>query len=108
MFQFHETQRLAYARLNLLLRCVALLNQTKCDVLAYGKRVEERAFLEHDADTPAQLEQLIFGHGGNFLAEYNNSAGIRPQKTERELQDRAFARTRNPKDGFGLAELEAE
>ena len=60
-FQLHEAQHLAHAPLDFLGGDV-FFHQTESDVFIDFERVEERAFLEHDAHAPAQLEQFLFRH----------------------------------------------
>ena len=60
-FQLHEAQHLAHPPLDFF-RGDALFHQAESDVFVNFERVEERAFLEHDADAPAQFEQFLFRH----------------------------------------------
>src|SRR5271157_6003072 len=105
--QFHKAQYLAYPPLDFLGRN-PLLHQAERDVLVNFERVEEGAFLEHDAHAPAQLEQFLFRHLRDFLSQHEDAAAIGPQQPHGQLEQCALARAGDAEQSFGFAVRQLE
>src|ERR1019366_6757056 len=107
LLQLHKAQHLANPPLNFLRRDM-LFHQAEGDVLADFERVEERAFLEHDAHAPAQLEQVLFPHARDFFPQHGDASAIGAQEPDRKLEQNAFARSGDAEQSFGFAVRQLE
>src|SRR5258708_1773539 len=56
----------------------------------------------------AHGEEIPFTHLRDFVAQYRDAAGVWMQQAERELQNRALARSGHSEESLGLAERELE
>ena len=102
VLQLDEAQRLFGAGGDLIVR-QPLLHQPVADVVAHVERVEQRALLKDRADGTAQLEQVRFAHGRDFLAEDENPARVRPQQAVHQFEQHALAHAGRPQQDAHLA-----
>ena len=56
----------------------------------------------------AQIEELFFGHGGDFVPHNKDAAAIGPDKPEHQLEDGALARAGNAQQHLGFASHQFE
>ena len=68
LFHFHEPQRFADARIDLLFGYV-IFAQPKSNVLLDRERIEQRALLKYESDAAPKVEKLFLAHFGHFLAQ---------------------------------------
>jgi hypothetical protein len=73
VFQFDELKGFLNARLDLFFFNV-LFAETIRYIFADGHGIEERAFLKNETDALSKMQEFLFGHGGNFLAEDRDTA----------------------------------
>ena len=78
------------------------------DVLAHGEGIEERALLEDHADPAAQVEQVLFLHLGDVVAEDPDAAAVRLEQAERQFQDGALAGAGHAQQHLGFAVTQQE
>jgi hypothetical protein len=102
VFEFDELQDFADALIDF--RFVdAIFAETVRDVVGDGHGIEERAFLEDKADLAAEVEEIDFGHGRDFVAEDTDSALRRMQEASGEFEGECFAGSGFAKEDHGFA-----
>src|ERR1700743_2551075 len=75
VFELDEAQSLDDTLVYFFFRQV-LFHKPVSGVVANGERIEERAFLENDANARAQLEQLLLRHSADFFSKNKDAARV--------------------------------
>ena len=85
-----QTQRFAHSLFRFLVPDTLFL-QLVSNILAYGERIEKRAFLKYKADFAAEREQFRFTHRAKIVAPHPHMALRCLQQSCSHLQNQRLA-----------------